>query len=287
MLLTPNQYQGPTWRRLPAVAAMANPLAYELDRAHPMALGLRSFVIPASLGGPLIDMAKPTRQSTTVSTAGTAVRFPYGHSVQNAIIGVNAECADLNPSGPRWSVFTLFFALNTAGSFQSPYSFINYVSEGSNQGWDFNVSGNILFNSMANNGSGSYRLDSGVAVAANGTYAACGTVDGTTRRVYVDGTQRATTTNNLTPAANTTTNYIFGTNHNANNVFQTYIGAMWDRCLDASEVRSLSFDPYQMLKPRTDTFVAASVPIVFFPPVIEGSGRVTGAPSSQFYSWRN
>lgn len=177
--------------------------------------------------------ANPTRGSTIHgmhARSGGADVFTPAQSL---------DCEFL--SGP-WSIATFFNIVGTGN--ETVWARNAHPSESTNSGWEIRVdsSNTFVFASYANNGAVFYVLSS-TTVPAAGNWVVVGTSDGITRRIYVNGRQEATTTNNPNPL---TTNGGVVMGAGSGSVPALYFGAAWNRCLDASEVWDLQQNPWRM-----------------------------------------
>lgn len=126
-----------------------------------------------------------------------------------------------------------------------------YGSESDNEGYALQVyvSGTAKLTSdvFRDNGSANYHLI-GTSTIGVGNYAFAMTSDGTRRRIYVNGVQENSVTNNAIPVSNTTgLGLENGQDSGASGSIYSYIDYMWNRSLSAAEIKQLSDDPFIVL----------------------------------------
>lgn len=221
-------------------------LAARIDTRHALADRLQSCVVADGRCG-VVDLARPR----AASAAAVALRS-RGPSASNWSIGATSS-ADMNFSAGGFSAAVVCY-LNLANNSGNPQIFgrFSYTDESTNAGWGITqnngVYGTLVMN---NNGFASY-LQTGSVAATVGVHTVGLTVDGTTKRLYVDGAlDTATATGNQVPAASPTGPYFNGLNASSQaNATEVLIGCVWSRLLSAAEMLAFHYDPFCLLRPR-------------------------------------
>lgn len=217
---------------------------------HPLARGLVSCV-PNFIGGGLaIDLVG--RNYVQVGQPTWAVRK---NGLCQAGGGfTNASTNNLNFTSGAFTVAGFFSLATNVASGQFPACCRRYHDGGNGDraGWFLggDSTGNGLYFECARNDSpapGNSILSSGVSAVA-GEWFLVGTSNGITRRIFVNGVEKASTTNNANPLTETSGNYQCTANNSTNRV---YIHYAWEkRQLTQQEVLFLYNNPYCIFHPQ-------------------------------------
>ena len=212
-----------------------------INRAQPLAKDLKALFINAEGVGAPKDLVNRRRVQSATAAWGFG---PYGRNSRSWTY-TTASTTDLDfTSGPFTAVaFSRLYVLPTGTTLADFIARADYTSESVNHGWQLTALGSgfgpganrFVWIVMNNNALTVTRLASATAIAI-GDWLIAGTSDGTTRRIYVNGREEASTTNSPSPAAAVTGQ--LGATLNGGDAYHYWQG-VWARCLTAGEVRQL------------------------------------------------
>ena len=248
------------------------PSGSQIDWGHPLSQNLVSALLCSEGAGPLSDLARISRVSSTT--------IPVWSSQSKGRVARDWAFPTAGSEGLTfqklmgWTAATFVRVTGTiTGQNFIPVRFSNYVSESNNQGWFFQLSGSNPrkwdAGSFNNNGFANYSIV-GTTTVVEGEWFIVQTSDRTTRRLFVNGIQDASGTTNPIPAVNTAGTYNNTTLTAGINAW-TYAVYCWDRCLNPLEITRLYTEPYAMIRHVTHRryFVEAAAADVY-------SGRGVG-----------
>jgi len=229
-----------------------------IDWSNPLTGGLLSCVI-AAMPGVMFDVARLRPRNALVKGV-PHVRRLGASTGEGWAVGKSdgSDTTDLNwTSGPFTAA--VFCNITDRLNYPQPLSRRVYTNESTNSGWELQVrpvggQGRASFLVYNNNSVASYSLQ-GTTDTGTGDMAIAGTSDATTRRIFLNGEEEASTTSNPVPASASiplrSETYLAG--------YSTYIGAMWNRCLLPVDVANWSNDPFQFLIYPEDELFATLV----------------------------
>lgn len=232
---------------------------------------------------PLLNLSKPGRLGTVdwknPITDGLVFLAPlneHGGTPRNIVTGFMGSQASwgTGPKGSYANTLTKFAdetSLNVGGVFSAFAVCVNgqgtgtnypnifgkqaYAAENSNQGWTLQLRASgesrvAAFSVLNNNSQASYQLNStSTFTTAGQEFSICGTSDGATNRLYINGIQEGFKTH--VGIATCAQGVSIGTpdaDTPAPGDIKVYIAAMWNRTLSAAEVASLHANPWQLLR---------------------------------------
>jgi hypothetical protein len=234
----------------------------QVDWSHPLAHRLQCCAMPDGAGN-VIDLAKPRGGSG----ANGALR-PRGAAVASATIDT-AATADINFTTAPFSYAAVGFLATVALNFASLFGRLNYVDSTHCQGWllQYSQSG-ALRSYILNNNDDQGLSTTGVSATAGTTWTVGATADGTTHRLYINGTQNNFSTSVSQQAASASTPLQCGHASGGTSLFEMHIGCAWSRTLTPAEMLQFHHDPLCMLTP------ALPVPAAYWPGDAFSPGRM-------------
>lgn len=223
------------------IATTRRPQSLIIDRSHPLTIGLLSYAVP--VGNTMVDLWRPRAKGSP----GTASISQYGSAVATQEwIPSGADSSDLNWTSGAFTV-AAWANYTTILGYPGAIDRSTYVSESNNQGWYLNInqgSGKYGFGSFNNNAEALNLLKS-TTTATTGPVMQAGTSDGTTRRIFINGVQEASTTNSPVPASRSS-NVVASTVGTLN-----YAVGIWRRALTAMELFEWYIKPFDLLQQPT------------------------------------
>jgi len=180
----------------------------EINRNTDQARGLTGIVIAQPAPNALLW--KPQLNYSALSTVGGTFYNPIGLIGVAGAAFATADSADYAFTSGSYTqlAWTYVLALPGAGEYPSIAERANYVSESDNQGWTLTITASndptpnqIRSQTFSNNNANFYALSTGVTAVANMLYMVAHTSNGTTRRIYLNGIERANSSSNPNPAS--------------------------------------------------------------------------------------
>jgi hypothetical protein len=172
-------------------------------------------------------------------------------SVSNAAFFSNGITQDLDFTAGPFTVFS-FFNLSTTADDLGLYARHVYVSDANNNGISMETRQTaptkFAFTCYNNGDFAATVLQATTPAATTGDHQVVGTSDGVTRRIYVDGFERNSTTN--TPNPLTTASALRLGYTNGGNTVEVYLTAAWARALTAVEIAALYANPWMLFGTR-------------------------------------